>query len=119
MSLANTRNLTQEQYQDLLYRLLAQVEGKFESPYCDTNKLHIPSVGIGFNLTIEKVRNEVFDAMGITDATVRAHLLSVINDRTIRNLSTKSARDNALQDALDEALGKPFVMTDTQMLRNR
>ncbi|NOT12977.1 MAG: hypothetical protein HOP23_14270 [Methylococcaceae bacterium] len=116
MSLTNTRNLTQEQYQDLLYRLLAQVEGKSESPYCDTNSAHIPSIGIGFNLTIEKVRNEVFKAMGITDATIQARLLSVINDKAIRNLPTERTRNNALQNALDEALGKSFAMTDAQML---
>ena len=115
MSLANPRTLTLDEYNDLLYRLLSQLEGNRATPYCDTNARHIPTVGIGFNLTDRDVRENVFNAMEFTDKAQRGSLTAVIFDSAIRSLPTATQRNTELQRGLKEILGRPFIMTDEQI----
>ena len=61
----NITPLSEKEFYAKLAALIGQLEGKRERPYLDT--AGIPTIGIGFNLCIESIRNAVFAAMGITD----------------------------------------------------
>lgn len=59
MAITNLHELTPEEYATLRYAILEQLEGNEPQPYTDSATDHHPTIGIGFNLDVEGVRNAV------------------------------------------------------------
>ena len=59
----NYNLLGPDAYKALRYKVFVQLEGDKTAAYLDTKNL--PTIGIGFDLTVKKVRDKVFKAMGI------------------------------------------------------
>ena len=117
MAISSLHTLTDEQYAKLRYEVMRQLEGYEPEPYTDSAKERYPTIGIGFNLDVKGVRDNVFEAMGITDIGMRDRLTAVIQSKDYRSLPTAEERAEELQRLLEEAYGEPFVMTDEQILR--
>jgi Ca2+-binding RTX toxin-like protein len=109
MALTNLHpsNMTWDQFIVVLKDFLTQFEGCRSAPYFDTNRSAKPTIGIGFNLGVTKVRDEVFAAMKLT-ATQQTAAIKVLNDHTITT-------DADLQSKLKTAIGRDFLMTDTEI----
>lgn len=97
--------LTETEFYTRLKVFLGQVEGNNDPK--PTLVGGNPTIGIGFDLTVANSRDEVFNAMGITNATVITKLTNAI--------SGSYTSDAALQNAMNTAYGKAFVMTTTQI----
>ncbi|MDI1360359.1 MAG: hypothetical protein PSU84_19305, partial [Methylobacter sp.] len=123
MAISNFQTLTKSQFDVQLRSFIEQFEGNKPLPYYDTTGN--PTIGIGFNIFNETMRNRVFGAMGIpdTDTGMRKTLSDIINDpgrrtRALAAANNKTALDNIskeMQDALDAAYGKPFSMPPDQI----
>lgn len=50
-------------YFDFAFSLVSQLEGSDPRPYLDT--LGIPTIGVGFNLRVDPVREAVINGMGV------------------------------------------------------
>jgi hypothetical protein len=73
MSIANLHTLTPAQFNALSYAILSKLEGNKALPYTDNATAHYPTIGIGFNLDVESVRNEVFDSIVIEATSMDIH----------------------------------------------
>lgn len=100
--------IAESDFRKKLFDFLANVENIFLKPYLDT--VGHPTIGIGFDLTVESVRKSVFNAMGIDPAGDMARALS----KAIASV-TGSKSDVSLTSALNKAYGQPFVMTREQI----
>lgn len=109
MAINVTTPLNADEFYLRLSKLIGQLEGNEPQPYYDTAvPSPNPTIGIGFNLRNEDVRDSVFREMGITDATKIAALTAIIDDHSITDKAT-------LQSKLDMKLGAAFQMTDSQI----
>jgi hypothetical protein len=104
MTITALPTLAATEYETRLKAFLSRVEKNAPNPYMIDGH---PTIGIGFDLTFSSPRAEVFKAMGITDATVITKLTTAI--------SGSYTSDTALQNAMNTAYGKSFVMTTTQI----
>lgn len=65
MTIAIANPLTVEEFNKRLKNLLIQLERKDNLPYADTHAPSHPTIGIGFDLTVDSVRKQVLSSMGI------------------------------------------------------
>lgn len=95
--------------------LIVQLEGRRALAYYDTALARpLPTIGIGFNLADQGVRDRVFEAMQIRDEqTRRAIETAITGAATITG--TPEQRDAALQQRLATAYGQAFSMTNEAM----
>lgn len=101
--------ISEKELYENIEKLISQVEGKEYTAYFDTNKEKIPTIGIGFNLRVEKNKNYVFDAMKITDKKIIKNLTTVINNKKI-------TEGKKLLSELKKAYNdKEFEMTNSQI----
>lgn len=118
MALATTHELLSPQFEALRYAVLRQLEGNEQAPYLDTARnIVLPTIGIGFNLTVPSVRDNVLDVMQLSEAEKTA-VRAVIADmqyRVFQPGESESQRAARFRAALEVALGRPFTMTDTQI----
>ena len=95
--------LSTEAYTELRFELLSQVEGFREQAYFDTaDGDRKPTIGVGFNLEEDSVRDAVFDELGIDDLRLQEQLEVIIATAdggiTNANEELRSDLDTALQD---------------------
>jgi trimeric autotransporter adhesin len=103
----NFNTISENEFYQRLARFLGQFEGYGKVPTLDKDM--IPTIGVGFNLRdVPDNRDLVFGAMGITDKAKQNALTAIINDTSIKDNFT-------LRNMLAAVLGKPFVMTDSQI----
>lgn len=74
---------SQDQYDLIRFRIIAQLEGRGE-PEKPPGTLYIdtaghPTIGVGFNLDDPNVRDKVFSIMGITGARRTACIADIIS----------------------------------------
>lgn len=96
MALSSYQTLSSANYRNLRFGLVRQAEGFRSLPYTDSAQGNNPTIGVGFNLDVSGVREEVLNALNITGG---------LRDRiegTIRN--TSATTDSELQSELDEVL---------------
>jgi hypothetical protein len=105
MTITTTLALTETEFYTRFKVFLGKVEGNIPEPYLIGGN---PTIGIGFDLTFSSPRTEVFKAMGITNAAVITKLTNAI--------SGSYTSDAALQNAMNTAYGKSFVMTTPQQV---
>ncbi|MGK5060318.1 calcium-binding protein [Janthinobacterium sp. LB2P49] len=101
------KEISEKLFYSRLFEYFKIVEGAKTNPYGDT--VGVPTIGVGFNLKVEAVRNAVFAAMDITSKKTIAALEAVIKDTT-----GKVNKD--LSSNFEEIYGKPFLMDSDQML---
>lgn len=101
--------ITKSEFDARLRNLLAQLEGYRPEPYADTANPSHPTIGIGFDLTVDNVRETVFKSMGIMPGMPAfTALTNAIN----ANIGKSTAQVRA---ALNAAYGQPFFMTSPQI----
>jgi Ca2+-binding RTX toxin-like protein len=101
--------LTEAEFYTKLRVLIEQLEFNSRTPYLDTSVvggIRHATIGIGFDLVDNSVRNLVFEAM-VIPTDIRATLTNII-----KNPPSTTAE---LQAQLDAAYGQPFIMTDAQV----
>ena len=109
MTIAIASPLTEAEFNQRLTDLLVQLEDKRRDPYADTANSSHPTIGIGFDLTVTAVRNQVFAAMGIVAGSALAtSLTNAINGAVGKTTSQ-------IQADLNQAYGGTFQMTDAQI----
>jgi Ca2+-binding RTX toxin-like protein len=114
------------QYNALRLAIIRLLEGDRPLAYYDNASQAAggpqPTIGYGFNLAVESVRNNVFLAMGIPDA-IRDQLAGVLTTNTYNNVNllaypvgeNPGQRTYELRAALDAIYGQPFSMTPAQI----
>jgi Ca2+-binding RTX toxin-like protein len=108
---------TQQQYRTLRIDLMRVFEGESATPYYDESQpRRHPTIGIGFNLDIPRVRIRVYGAMRIPP-NLWAQLDAAIGNRAYEHLPSQAQRDSALQSALNQVLGsgQTFAMSQQQI----
>ena len=108
MALTNLHILDQSTFERLRLLIISQLEQSgHNSPtvYLDTD--HLPTIGVGFNLMDTTVRSRVYGAMQLTNAQ------RISCDTAF---STNGSNLAALQGALDIAIGRPFQMTNGEIM---
>lgn len=103
----NTTVLDETEFKKILKQYLIAWEGYYPEGYVDTAGL--PSIGIGFNLTVSSVRGKVFSAMGIS-GEILTKLTKIIEDSTGSNTTPAD-----FLTKMSTAYGKSFEMTDEQI----
>jgi Ca2+-binding RTX toxin-like protein len=123
----NYRNLSIEDYKQARFNLIRQIEGAPRDPYFD--QLGIPTIGIGFNLTVLPVRERVFQALGLgadlsgypplvqqQEQFYRQQIIDTINnagnEETLRDV-LNSIMENRADDAALQAAIPPLELRTT------
>ncbi len=112
-----TGTLTQAEYENLRFALIAQLEGKKPLPYFDNATNPYITIGIGFNIENQQMRNVVMNEMGL-NSTQQASVNTAWNSsamNNIRSMKPGTARDTALQNYLTQEAGQTFTLTNAQM----
>jgi len=113
-----SKNLSQAEYENLRYALIAQLEGRKPNPYFDDATPPIITIGIGFNIENRDMRDKVMDEMDL-NPTQQSNVNTHWNSSTMNNIRAMPpgpAKNQALSQYLTEQAGQAFTMTDQQML---
>jgi Ca2+-binding RTX toxin-like protein len=105
-----SNNLSQAEYENLRYALIAQLEGRKPNPYFDNATPPLITIGIGFQIDIgnEGMRNTVMTKMGLNDDQKD-------NVNNNWNYIKGATSDQDLFNRLTAQAGQAFTLTNTQM----
>lgn len=110
MAIAISRTLSEAEYQNLRYAIIAKLEGRKEAPYFDNADPPQVTIGIGFDISNEGLRNTVMAEMGLSNEAQIA-----VNNAWAAPAMNNIQTNQQLSTYLSNAAGRPFVMTDPQI----
>ncbi|MEM9101029.1 MAG: calcium-binding protein [Pseudomonadota bacterium] len=87
-----TRTLTVEQYEDLRFRFIRQIEAEHNQPYRDTNGF--ATIGIGFNINEQRILDTVLlQGFGVENDITREQYNNALHAAAAQATSTEDLRE--------------------------